>query len=1163
MSIRVKKVTTLSKNKETELEGVHENQAAIVGNKSGVVSESYFLGDVTTMPLLYLEGEMQQREFYKPGVSMAAINILEETDPNLIKKYLTGFIDLPTTLLNGSSTQEKGESVCIDLTGSVPSKVVNIGAEGTSWFVREVNVSSPKMVYSSKIKEEGPKFIKEDTEVCETAMVSNVVDSSYSSMDKLIEEFSLELEKQLMENGHSADILLEEDTDFEAILRSFKEEQEGGRKDEPELVGTHLIDSDYNYVVEDVLLIYNNGTLISHARRESNVDIDDDIFSAMLTAVKAFIKDSFGRGNGGGLKRMDFDKNKVMIEHGQNVFLTAVLHGGEPLHLPLCMMEVLKDVEEKYGSTLDGWDGNLVKLDGINEIIEKLLSVTDEMTDDIKGFESGIVTSTLKLIEKAEKAGISASSSEIFLQDITKAMEREGFGNAWNHLKRTEHELTENLNEKGIWGYKGGEIGSGIRVAESQLTGELGAFDLECETETPELEYVINGIVGMMDELDSEMRGSEEERARLREMIKEIEEKALYFGGGTNATEEDKAQLMGIVRFVEDKMNELKMEKLDEEMEKAEMEGAIKAIEDKMTDLEISQIGTDAERTELKRMMDGIEDKILEMESENIESEVAKAELEGMIKGIEDKMTELEISQVGTDAERTELKRMMDVLTEKISELDGKKAEAEEIQSKTQGMMRDMETKMAELEDKVQGTWEMMEEIEGEVEVKRIMVEYIQDLEDKEELESLCSEVGLSRSGSEKELKKRLLDYVNGGEEGVKVQSRTEDQRFTRENIENIRTKAELVALCEEAGLKKSGKKEEIRNRLLKYVEDRESEAKAKKLKEQRFTKEYIESIGTKAELVALCEEAGLKKSGTKDELRSRLLQYVKETREVKKSNTIGTKSQFKIEGADKLTYAVLGDMYNQIAMELGDNVSEYMKELEGFIRSVLETREEMGMKSDDTLKSVVIKPNNEKMGEILNKLKTQFLTKVNAEELEVVEPGQEWEGIKLEMEIERDMIATAFTTQATKIHMLLNLQSPQKIKNILKEKGEYTLGVEGYPVTIVPEMLRFKTVTPDNIKIKDLEGGTVYINKEFIKKVDSEDELPPPPEPEEEDIPGEPKPPQNIPKPPKPKQPDVSKGDSRSWKQPPPPPSGYNEEKPLSKKRGRFLGRLKRRFKK
>jgi hypothetical protein len=397
-----------------------------------------------------------------------------------------------------------------------------------------------------------------------------------------------------------------------------------------------------------------------------------------------------------------------------------------------------------------------------------------------------------------------------------------------------------------------------------------------------------------------------------------------------------------------------------------------------------------------------------------------------------------------------------------------------------------------------------MEELKSELEVKGLTKEYIQNLEDRPELEVLCGEVGLSTEGSDIELKERLLNYMDGIE-GEDTKSEPEDSKFTKENIESMKTKAELVALCEEAGLKKSGKKEEIRERLLEYAESLE---------------------------------------------------------EKKPKTAPAAKPQLIKEGTDKLVYAILGDMYKHLSMEMGDSVSDYTHDLEGFIRSVLEIREELGMETDDTLRTVVIKPDKEKTSEMLSKMKTPFLAKVKAENLVVVDPDKEWEGIKLEMDIDRDLIAAKFKSQATKIQMLMRLQSPQKIKKILEEKGEYTLGVEGYPVTIAPEMVKFRIINPDNFSIRRVEGGIVYIENDFIKQMEQEEELPPPPDDEEME-PKEEEPPKEVPEkedieeiikePEEPQEPE---------RELPPPPQKFKRTKASEKKKGIF-GRLKRKRKK
>jgi isoleucyl-tRNA synthetase len=68
-----------------------------------------------------------------------------------------------------------------------------------------------------------------------------------------------------------------------------------------------------------------------------------------------------------------------------------------------------------------------------------------------------------------------------------------------------------------------------------------------------------------------------------------------------------------------------------------------------------------------------------------------------------------------------------------------------------------------------------------------------------------------------------------------------------------------------------------------------------------------------------------------------------------------------------------------------------------------------------------------------------------------------------------------------------LRYQSPWKIKDSIEKDGEYTIGVEGYPVKITAEMLEFKLSTPETVFEKEFSGGIVYIDKELTEEMKTE----------------------------------------------------------------------------
>lgn len=221
MSIRVKEVSSNGKNHKSRMSG--EN------NGSKVVTESYSLGEITTLPLIYLEGEMQQREFHKPGLSMRPINILEEDNPAKIKEYLCGFIDLPTSLWNAGLQRDQKQSFCIDLGGVDSKKDIILHSGKTSWYAQDVAVSSPKMVFGSRSMNK-ERLSQEAEDDYKTTTASHVVNGTHSALDDILDEFSVELEKKLKQNGFSAHEIVEGDSDNTTVWWLKKKPKEGTTK---------------------------------------------------------------------------------------------------------------------------------------------------------------------------------------------------------------------------------------------------------------------------------------------------------------------------------------------------------------------------------------------------------------------------------------------------------------------------------------------------------------------------------------------------------------------------------------------------------------------------------------------------------------------------------------------------------------------------------------------------------------------------------------------------------------------------------------------------------------------------------------------------------------------------------------------------------------------
>jgi tetratricopeptide (TPR) repeat protein len=131
-------------------------------------------------------------------------------------------------------------------------------------------------------------------------------------------------------------------------------------------------DHEYRTFTE-LFVIDRSGILLAKAAPEQE-GLDADIFAGMFSAVQDFVRDSFDRGGGqkGALGRLEYGNMKLLVEHGQKVFLVAVFDGAEHPDMRVRMRNNVRDIEDKFGSMLDGWSGNTRELRGIQMELETL-----------------------------------------------------------------------------------------------------------------------------------------------------------------------------------------------------------------------------------------------------------------------------------------------------------------------------------------------------------------------------------------------------------------------------------------------------------------------------------------------------------------------------------------------------------------------------------------------------------------------------------------------------------------------------------------------------------------------------------------------------------------------------------------------------------------------
>jgi flagellar motor protein MotB len=128
------------------------------------------------------------------------------------------------------------------------------------------------------------------------------------------------------------------------------------------------------YRVEQVFLIHRpSGLLLQHLTTPGTAIQDADLVSAMLTAIRDFVGDSFDVSEDEGLQTLKVGELSVWIEQGPHALLAAVVRGSAPPALRPTLQQALESVHAQYSDLLESFDGNTARFEGARPLLETCL----------------------------------------------------------------------------------------------------------------------------------------------------------------------------------------------------------------------------------------------------------------------------------------------------------------------------------------------------------------------------------------------------------------------------------------------------------------------------------------------------------------------------------------------------------------------------------------------------------------------------------------------------------------------------------------------------------------------------------------------------------------------------------------------------------------------
>jgi len=192
------------------------------------------------------------------------------------------------------------------------------------------------------------------------------------------------------------------------------------------------VEAEGGYSVEDAILFHADGTLICH---ESRLYLDPEEASKatnLEAQAKTLVRQAYSDPQVQKAMRARMGDKSLFATRGPQAILVVGLHGDEPKVLPLYAIQILKEIHDHFGLRLENWSGDLHVLDGIQELVRKILFATEVEGVSLGPLEDSPVSKIPLLAER----GLLGESQEDFLAAARAAIDESGYAAGTQMLKK-------------------------------------------------------------------------------------------------------------------------------------------------------------------------------------------------------------------------------------------------------------------------------------------------------------------------------------------------------------------------------------------------------------------------------------------------------------------------------------------------------------------------------------------------------------------------------------------------------------------------------------------------------------------------------------------------------------------------------------------------------
>jgi hypothetical protein len=126
-------------------------------------------------------------------------------------------------------------------------------------------------------------------------------------------------------------------------------------------------------VIQIFLIHRETGLLLRVLSQDPELSADSDVISGMLTAIRDFAEDAFGRGQEGELDEVQYGGKRILIESARYTYIAMVIEGIYPGGLRTQVHDRLLTIEQQFSHALRRYDGDAARFEPVEEQLAPLL----------------------------------------------------------------------------------------------------------------------------------------------------------------------------------------------------------------------------------------------------------------------------------------------------------------------------------------------------------------------------------------------------------------------------------------------------------------------------------------------------------------------------------------------------------------------------------------------------------------------------------------------------------------------------------------------------------------------------------------------------------------------------------------------------------------------